>query len=64
MDSFHLATDQLEYFQQMRRLTVGHDQFELLEEPPNLPETKFEHRFREQGDPIYRLVLRKISPVI
>jgi len=30
---------------------------------PELPLTKFERRFRAQGAPIYRLALRKVSPV-
>jgi tRNA (guanine-N7-)-methyltransferase len=61
-----VATDQLDYFQQMERLSRAHLQFEILPPPPDdpvLPMTKFERRFREQGAPIYRLALRKISPV-
>lgn len=61
-----VATDQLDYFHQMEQLSHGHSQFEIV--PPSrndvvLPLTKFERRFRQQGVPIYRLTLRKISPV-
>jgi tRNA (guanine-N7-)-methyltransferase len=62
----HIATDQLDYFQQMRRLALGDSQFETIDpgKDVNLPPTKFERRFQDQGAPIYRIVLRKISPVI
>lgn len=61
-----VATDQLDYFHQMEQLSCGHSQFKIV--PPSrndviLPSTKFERRFRQQGVPIYRLTLRKISPV-
>jgi hypothetical protein len=36
----------------------------LSRNDPILPRTKFESRFRQQGMPIYRLTLRKTSPVI
>jgi hypothetical protein len=57
-----VATDQLEYFQQIERFSCAHPQFEpfVLGEVA-LPLTKFEGRFRKQGLPIYRLTLRKIS---
>ena len=62
----HIATDQVDYFQQMRRLTLVDFQFAWTEVADNidLPPTKFERRFAEQGAPIYRLMLRKLSPVI
>ena len=65
----YLATDDLDYFQQMERIASSTDKFECilrssLGTNANLPETKFERRFREQGAPIYRLELRKVSPVI
>ena len=61
-----IATDQLDYFHQMEQLSRGHSQFQIV--PPSqddvvLPLTKFERRFRQHGMPIYRLTLRKISPV-
>lgn len=74
----HIATDQLDYFQQIERLANAHESTEKLDglKPssfkftldPNdvvdLPETKFERRFRDAQAPIYRLALRKVSPVI
>lgn len=61
----HIATDQVDYFQQMRRLTLADFHFAWTEAAENidLPPTKFERRFAEQGAPIYRVALRKLSPV-
>jgi tRNA (guanine-N7-)-methyltransferase len=61
-----VATDQLDYFHQIERVSRAHRQFQVL--PPSsddavLPVTKFEKKFRDQGAPIHRLTLRKTSPV-
>jgi tRNA (guanine-N7-)-methyltransferase len=61
--SFHIATDQLDYFEQIRRTIRNHSGFALNADDVDLPLTKFERRFRAVGAPIYRLALRKISPV-
>ena len=61
-----VATDHLDYFHQIERLSLTHVQFQVVPRSPDdaiLPVTKFEKKFREQGAPIYRLRLRKISPV-
>jgi tRNA (guanine-N7-)-methyltransferase len=61
-----IATDQLDYFHQIDRISRGHGEFEVVALPQDdavLPLTKFERKFREQGAPIYRLTLRKTSPV-
>jgi tRNA (guanine-N7-)-methyltransferase len=61
-----VATDQLDYFHQIERVTCAHRQFQVLPRSPDdavLPVTKFEKKFRDQGAPIYRLTLRKTSPV-
>jgi tRNA (guanine-N7-)-methyltransferase len=61
-----VATDQLDYFHQIERLSRAHRQFQVVPLSPDdavLPVTKFERKFREQGVPIYRLTLRKTSPV-
>jgi tRNA (guanine-N7-)-methyltransferase len=59
-----VATDQLDYFHQMERLSRAHSCFEVVDSHDlALPLTKFERKFREQGAPIYRLTLRKTSPV-
>jgi tRNA (guanine-N7-)-methyltransferase len=58
----HVATDQFDYFQQIERLRRVHPQFEIVcGDDFILPSTKFERKFREQGAPIYRLTLRKVS---
>ena len=61
-----VATDQLDYFHQIERVSRAHRQFQVLPRSPDdavLPVTKFERKFREQEAPIYRLMLRKTSPV-
>jgi tRNA (guanine-N7-)-methyltransferase len=61
-----VATDQLDYFHQIERLSRAHRQFQVLPRSSDdavLPVTKFEKKFRDQGAPIYRLTLRKTSPV-
>lgn len=61
-----VATDQLDYFHQIERLSRAHLQFQIVPKSPEdsvFPATKFERNFREQGAPIYRLTLRKTSPV-
>ena len=61
-----VATDQLDYFHQIERLSRAHLQFQFMLSSPDdvvLPVTKFERKFREHGAPIYRLTLRKTSPV-
>ena len=61
-----VATDQHDYFHQIERLSRVHVQFQVVPQSPDdslLPVTKFERKFREQGAPIYRLTLRKTSPV-
>ena len=61
-----IATDQLDYFYQIERLSHAHQQFQAVPLSPDdavLPVTKFEKKFRDEGAPIYRLTLRKTSPV-
>lgn len=61
-----VATDQLDYFHQIELLSHAHLQFQAVPLSPDdtvLPVTKFERKFRDQGAPIYRLTLRKTSPV-
>jgi tRNA (guanine-N7-)-methyltransferase len=60
-----VATDQFDYFHQIARLSRAHLQFQVVPPSPEaaLPVTKFERKFREQDAPIYRLTLRKTSPV-
>ena len=74
-----IATDQLDYFRQIERLAQASslqvsEKLDGLKPPSlrretssdgngDLPLTKFERRFSALGAPIYRLTLRKISPV-
>jgi tRNA (guanine-N7-)-methyltransferase len=61
-----IATDQLDYFHQIERVSRAHRQFQVLPRSSDdaaLPVTKFEKKFRDQGAPIYRLTLRKTSPI-
>jgi tRNA (guanine-N7-)-methyltransferase len=59
-----VATDQLDYFRRIERLSCADSKFEIVDCCGEvLPLTKFEKRFRAHGLPIYRLMLRKISPV-
>jgi tRNA (guanine-N7-)-methyltransferase len=64
-----LATDQLDYFQQMERLATTHVALAVVDSiaqpdfETDLPVTKFERRFRDAGASIYRLALRKVSRV-
>jgi tRNA (guanine-N7-)-methyltransferase len=59
-----VATDQLNYFRQIERLSRADSKFEIINRDNIvLPATKFERTFRAQDLPIYRLTLRKASPV-
>jgi len=61
-----VMTDQLDYFHQIERLSRAHLQFQTVPQSPEdfvFPVTKFERKFRDRGVPIYRLTLRKVSPV-
>jgi len=62
----HIATDQFDYFQHIEGLSRADSRFEAVPQPrhkADLPSTKFERQFHEKGLPIYRLTLRKTSPV-
>jgi tRNA (guanine-N7-)-methyltransferase len=59
---FVLATDDLDYFNQIKKLTDEMDGF-ASETPTELPSTTFEKHFRKRGLAIHRLALRKVSPV-
>jgi tRNA (guanine-N7-)-methyltransferase len=59
-----VATDQLDYSQQIEQVSRAHPQFEIVDPGDMaLPSTKFERKFQEQGASIHRLTLRKVSPV-
>jgi len=59
-----IATDEIGYFRQITRLASESALFAVMPNAPkNVATTKFERRFREEGLPIHRLELRKVSPV-
>jgi tRNA (guanine-N7-)-methyltransferase len=59
-----IATDQLDYFEYIRRCSEQSPEFEIDDSKrEELPVSTFEKRFKRDGTPIYRLELRKISPV-
>jgi tRNA (guanine-N7-)-methyltransferase len=65
--ALRVATDQIDYFHQIERLSRVHPQIKTVPESPDdpaFPVTKFERKFRDQGAAIHRLTLRKTSPVI
>lgn len=57
---FRIATDQEKYFQAIRELILA-EQFLEIQPNESLPLTTFEKRFIDQGLPIHRLELRKVS---
>jgi tRNA (guanine-N7-)-methyltransferase len=74
-----IATDHLDYFRQIEQFACDLAEASMLDclkqssslrfnivdrDDVDLPFTKFERRFRAQGAPIYRLTLRKVSPVM
>jgi tRNA (guanine-N7-)-methyltransferase len=62
--ALRIATDQLDYFEHIRRCTGSFSDFAVDENRcEELPVSGFEKRFKREGAPIYRLELRKISPV-
>ncbi|HEY2103320.1 MAG TPA: tRNA (guanosine(46)-N7)-methyltransferase TrmB [Chthoniobacterales bacterium] len=59
---FHVATDHAPYFQMIQKM-IPIDLFSAVEDPLQFPLSRFEQNFTERQMPIYRLLLRKISPV-
>jgi tRNA G46 methylase TrmB len=64
--SFFIATDYEHYFTWIHRLVTQSRYFGVIENKaaPRLPPTTFEKRFTNAGWAVYRLELRKISPVM
>jgi tRNA (guanine-N7-)-methyltransferase len=62
--TLRITTDQRDYFNQIDRAARNYPSFMIVDvDDVDLPATKFEKRFRQHGAQIYRLALRKISPV-
>jgi tRNA (guanine-N7-)-methyltransferase len=60
---FRIVTDQRDYFIEIERLATQAAQFQLAPTPGPSASSTFEKRFIGAGEKIYRLVLRKVSPV-
>lgn len=58
-----IATDDRHYFSSIQRLVKQSRHFTTVEMNGEFPLSTFERRFREQNVEVYRLALRKISPV-
>lgn len=58
-----IATDDRDYFNSIRLLAKQSRDFTTIEMNGKFPPSTFERRFREQNVEVYRLVLRKVSPV-
>ena len=62
--ALRIATDRADYFREIERLFERHIRFTIdASRDIELPMTKFQRRFNGLGAPIYRLTLRKVSPV-
>ena len=61
--SLRVVTDQLDYFEQIRSLAAQSSSLCDEEESDRFPLSTFERHFKNAGAPIYRVVLRKVSPV-
>ena len=59
-----LTTDDAPYFEQMQLVAAAVPELSTVanEDPSLLPVSTFQNRFVARGLPIYRLVLRKVSP--
>jgi len=63
--TLRIATDQCDYFEQIRRCIEQSTDFAATNgnNCSDFPTSTFEKRFQNVGGPIYRLELRKVSPV-
>jgi tRNA (guanine-N7-)-methyltransferase len=60
-----VATDHHDYFEQIQQVAARTQKFEIHKNDGAIyPSSKFEERYKEQGIEIYRLELRKVSPVM
>jgi len=59
-----IATDETEYFREVERLAARSSQFVMIrEQEAAVALSTFEKQFRQEGRPIHRVVLRKVSDV-
>jgi tRNA (guanine-N7-)-methyltransferase len=62
--TLYIATDRVDYFEKIKKIARANPDFATVDFADiDLPHTKFERKFRMQDATIYRLELRKVSPV-
>jgi tRNA (guanine-N7-)-methyltransferase len=62
--TLYIATDRVDYFEKIKEIARANPDFATVDFAEiDLPHTKFERKFRTQDATIYRLELRKVSPV-
>ena len=62
--TLYIATDHVDYFEKIKEIARANPDFATVDFADiDLPHTKFERKFRMQDATIYRLELRKVSPV-
>jgi len=62
--TLQIATDRVDYFEKIKEIARANPDFATVDFADiDLPHTKFERKFRAQDVTIYRLELRKVSPV-
>src|SRR5260370_15886135 len=62
--TLYVATDCVDYFEKIKEIAQTNPDFVAVDFADiDLPHTKFERKFRAQDATIYRLELRKVSPV-
>jgi tRNA (guanine-N7-)-methyltransferase len=62
--TLYIATDRVDYFEKIKEIARANPDFATVDFADiDLPHTKFERKFRTQDATIYRLELRKVSPM-
>jgi tRNA (guanine-N7-)-methyltransferase len=62
--TLQIATDRVDYFEKIKEIARANPDFATVDFADiDLPHTKFERKFRAQDATIYRLELRKVSPL-
>jgi tRNA (guanine-N7-)-methyltransferase len=61
--AIYIATDHLEYFRKIKQIASSVAGLAIADIDVEVPSSKFATVFQQKGAPIYRLVLRKVSPV-
>jgi tRNA (guanine-N7-)-methyltransferase len=59
----YITTDHLEYFRKIKEIASSVAGLAIADIDVEVPSSKFATAFQQKGAPIYRLALRKVSPV-